>query len=158
LGILISDTFTEHKDVENFERVCKVRFERKYFVRTYDEWKAKFIQLQSEVDMMILGSYAGVPDFDEQDARLFTVNNYRIPSGTYNRSFMPYAMIGVVRDPKELGQWAAQTVLRILDGASPSDIPLTRNKREKLVVNMTIANQLGVVFKMAVLKKAEIIR
>lgn len=158
VGILISDTFTEHKDVENFRKVLGVEFKREYYVKTYAEWKEKFVRIQREVDMMILGSFPAIPDFDREDALTFVFNEYRIPSGTTNAEFMPYAHLGVVKDPAELGRWAARTALRILDGTAPADIPIVRNKVGRLYLNLRLAKKLNIVFEPDLLPNATIIR
>jgi len=68
---------------------------------------------------------------------------------------MKYALLGITKIPEEQGEWQAGTALKILDGASPSSIPLVKNKRGKLMVNLKIAEKLGAVFSPSVLKNAE---
>ncbi|MCK5194670.1 MAG: hypothetical protein KAQ71_12730, partial [Desulfobulbaceae bacterium] len=52
------------------------------------------------------------------------------------------------------GWWAGKTALRILDGTSPSDIPVTTNKESRVYLNMGLAKQLGIKFPMELIEKA----
>jgi ABC-type uncharacterized transport system substrate-binding protein len=47
--------------------------------------------------------------------------------------------------------------LSILDGKSPADIPLTENKKGQLIVNLDLADKLGVVFAPSLLKNAVVL-
>ena len=55
----------------------------------------------------------------------------------------------------EFGEYAAVTMVDILEGRLPSDIPLTENRRSKIYLNMTIAKSLNIKFPMELIKKAE---
>lgn len=57
---------------------------------------------------------------------------------------MPLALVGVAKDFDEMGTWAAQTALRILDGERPDQIPVTANKKGRLYFNQRIARRLGI--------------
>jgi ABC-type uncharacterized transport system substrate-binding protein len=50
---------------------------------------------------------------------------------------------GYAKVPEEQGLWAAQTVLKILDGVSPARIPITRNKQGKLMIKARLAERLN---------------
>lgn len=157
IGVITGDTFTEHKDVDNFKKVLGVQFVSEHYVKTFEEWKESYKALQSEVDMFILGNYIGIEGFDNAKALDFIRKNARIPSGTYNEEFMEFAVVGIVKDPREIGHWAAQTALRILDGESPGDIPVTRNEKGILILNIELARRLGITFEPALLETARIV-
>ena len=54
-----------------------------------------------------------------------------------------YAVLGFEKVAAEQGRWAAETALRILEGASPSDIEIAHNVEGYLVVNGRIAEAGG---------------
>ena len=55
-----------------------------------------------------------------------------IPSFTVYEWMMPYAMIGVTKDPEEQGEWSAKVATHVLDGMRVSDIPIVPNQRWNL--------------------------
>jgi ABC-type uncharacterized transport system substrate-binding protein len=58
----------------------------------------------------------------------------------------------------EHGDWAANTTLQVLKGASPSSIPFTANKSGELVVNLRIAKKVGVTPSFDTLQSARLIQ
>jgi hypothetical protein len=60
-------------------------------------------------------------------------------------------------EPVEQGEWAAQAALDILAGKSPRQIPVVRNKKAKIYLNMRIAKILGVKFPLELLENAHMI-
>ncbi len=51
---------------------------------------------------------------------------------------MPYTILGVTKIPEEHGQWAAKTALMILDGMSPTEIPIVANNQRDIWINNEI--------------------
>ena len=85
------------------------------------------------------------------------VGPQKIPTGADEESVAPIALIGLTKVGEEQGEWAANTALSILDGASPADIPIVTNKRGRLFINMALGKQIGAVFKVDLLKEATIL-
>jgi len=85
-----------------------------------------------------------VPDWNDQEARIFSESHVRIPIGTEHRWSMPFALVGVAKDFNEMGVWSAHAALKILDGVPPSKIPMTANKNGQLLFNMRMASRLGI--------------
>ena len=56
--------------------------------------------------------------------------------------------------PDEQGHWAAKTVLEILDGLKPKDIPITTNQKAKVLLNMKLAKKLDLVFPIELVEQA----
>jgi ABC-type uncharacterized transport system substrate-binding protein len=54
------------------------------------------------------------------------------------------SLIGVVKIAEEQGQWAADAAIKILDGTSPADIPVVKNKRAKLFINKKMGDAMGI--------------
>lgn len=144
LGYIAEDTPTKRKELEYHERLFGIRYNKVYLVKTFEDWKASFLNAQDEVDMLIVLGVAAVTDWDDEAAGAFAESNTRIPTGTDFGWLMHVAFLGVGKVPEEQGRWAAQAALRILNGVPPSRIPLTTNKEGKLYFNRPIAAKLGV--------------
>lgn len=157
IGTLTMEGLTERKVVHNYIDILKIPVTQSYFAKTFDEWKANFLKLQTEVDMLIVLNYVGIAGWDTEAARHFVEQNIRIPVGASFPWLMPFALLGITNIPEEQGLWSAQTALKILDGTKPADIAITKNKDGKLFINMRIADKLGIQFNKALLKTAEIV-
>jgi hypothetical protein len=92
--------------------------------------------------LMVLGVGA-IADWDEAAARQLAAERSRIPAGTDFAWLMGVSLLGVAKLPEEQGRWAAQAALKILDGVSPSRIPVTYNREGRIYFNETIARRLG---------------
>lgn len=156
IAYLTEDTNTEKKVYE----IHNDRFFRKQlkgvFISDFEEFKSEFLRLQDEVDMIYIGNNSSLADWDEAEAKTFTLENTKIPSGSIYGWMAPYALLVVGKSAEEQGKWAAETALRILDGTAVSDIPLTENKESPLTLNFDIAEKLGVVFTPSMLRHGEI--
>ncbi|MFZ1986725.1 MAG: ABC transporter substrate binding protein [Desulfatitalea sp.] len=157
VGYLSVDSLVEQKNTKAYnERFCDDRM-KVALVKTYEQFKAAFLQLQEQVDMLFISNYAGIDRWDEAEAKVFIMTNTRIPTAARNDWMAPYALITLCKLPEEQGEWAAATTLRILDGTPPSAIPIATNHKGRLIINLAIAAKLGIVFDQALLRTAEII-
>ena len=143
IGLLAEDTLTEHKEAENYKAKLGIDVQGT-FVNSFAEWKQKYDELQDQVDILIIGNTAGLSDFDAKAAEAHVQQHARIPSGAIQINTMPYAMIGYLKVAEEQGTWAANTALQIMDGKSPAEIPVTRNKEGNVVINLKLAEATGV--------------
>ena len=66
----------------------------------------------------------------------------------------PYALLSIAKSSEEQGVWAATTAVKILDGAKPSDIPITANKKGEIYLNQKIAETLKISFDESLVAKA----
>ncbi len=66
-------------------------------------------------------------------------------------------MNGYAKLADEQGEWAAQTALKILSGTPPSQIPMAKNVKGQLYVNLPIADKLGIDIPADLLEAAETI-
>ncbi len=156
VGWLGYDTFTARKQTKAYKDILKLSISEHY-VNDFEEWKSKFLELQTEVDMVIhSGLLQGMEDWDNAEAKEFVLNNIRVPIGTVNKPMMPHSVFGLAKGIGENGEWAAQTALRILDGTDPSDIPETTNKEATIMVNLDLAERLDIIFPPEILKNAEV--
>lgn len=158
LGFIAGNTSTDWKNSEYYKKLFNITFTKEYHVDTFEDWKQSFINLQYEVDMLIFENNAGIKDWNDSEAEAVVLENIKIPVGTVQNYLPRYSLVSVTKIPEEQGEWSAQTALHILNGTSPSDIPLTANKKGRLFVNFKIANKLGVALSPNLLKNAEIFR
>ncbi len=157
IGILSIDANSGHRNIKNFEKQLGIVFDKTFYVNTFDEWKERYLQLQNEVDMMILENPKGISGWDNEQARQFVEQNTSIPVGTTHVWLSVYAHITIAKIPEEQGQWAATTALRVLNGSKPSDIPITKNEKGRLIVNFRLAKLNNITFKHDLIEIAEII-
>ncbi|HWQ95929.1 MAG TPA: ABC transporter substrate binding protein [Candidatus Methylomirabilis sp.] len=158
IGFIDADTLSAYANADAFKKYLNITLTEQKHVKTFEEWKKVFIEIQDQVDVLILANNGGVEGWDDEEAKLFVQNNTRIPTGSYNTWMTPFILVGLIKATEEQGEWSAQTALRILNGTRPSDIPQVTNKRGLLYVNLKIAEKLGLVINPNLLKNAIIIR
>ncbi|MCP4933749.1 MAG: ABC transporter substrate-binding protein [bacterium] len=144
IGFIGGDRYSEHRNREYYEKRFDIRFEKTYFAKRFSEWKDYFARLQNEVDILVMTNHTGIIGWNDEDANDFVQEHIKIPVGTEHEWEMPRALIGVAKDFQEMGTWAADTALKILDGVPPSQIPVTANKKSRLYFNRRIAKILGI--------------
>jgi ABC-type uncharacterized transport system substrate-binding protein len=142
VGYLAQDTLTERKDGAYTKRDVREAFIERY-VKTFDDWKREFQKLQDEVDVLIVGNNGGIKGWNEREAQRFAETNTRIPTGCLLDWLTPYAFLGATRLAREQGQYVAGKALEILNGMPVGDIPIVRNSQADIIINMRIANKLG---------------
>ena len=92
--------------------------------------------------------------FNSQAFTEYFITFTTIPSGSLAESNARYTLISYAKSGEEHGEWTAKTALRILGGESPGDIPIVRNKKAKIVLNMRLAKKLGIVFPIELIEMA----
>ncbi len=158
VGFLTVDTETERAEQKAYREKLKMQFAQERFVKTLADWKAAFKELQGQVDVLLLGNFAGINDWNEADARAFAEANTKVPSGAMYDFMMPYAMLGLVKVAQEQGIWSGKTALAILKGEKPSSIPIAANKEGQIMVNVKLASKAGVVFKPELVRNAVVVK
>jgi ABC-type uncharacterized transport system substrate-binding protein len=157
VGYVTIDTETERKSVD----IINKRFFNNemliYWATTQDEFKTAFLTAQQEVDIVFLGNNGGTDTWDEAEMKQFFLDNTTIPTGSVRDWMAPYVLVTLAKSGKEQGEWAAQTALDILDGTPVSEIPVVENKKGDLILNLSLADKLGVIFTPSLLKNAKIL-
>ena len=156
IGFLASDNLTSRKDAEGCEKALAIKFETT-FAKTFAEWKAGFVDLQSKVDILIIGPDAGIPDWDEPAADKFAEENTKVLTGGCYNFLNGLAIVGFNKVAAEQGDWAAQAAIKIMKGASPSSIPLSANVKGELVINVRIAKKAGITLAFDLLQTAKLL-
>lgn len=157
IGLLAEDVPSERKLLNYHNKVLNIYYDRVYFVKSFAEWKEKYLKLQTEVDMMMLFDTINLPDWDAAQAEELVHTYTSIPVGTENAWQAQFALLGITKIPEEQGRWAAETALDILDGGLIQSILITHSKKGRLFINLKLGNELGIAFKRALLRTAEII-
>lgn len=156
IAYLTEDTTTERKVYETHNERFFSRQLKGVFVNSFEEFKSEYLKLQDEVDMIYIGNNASLTDWNDAEAKVFVLENTKIPSGSIYDWMAPYALIIVGKRPEEQGSWAAETTLSILDGTPISDIPVVENKESSLILNLNLAEKLDVVFTPSMLRHGEL--
>ena len=154
VGYLGSDDMSNRKSLESHRKMLKIHYDDGSLVSTFDEWKREYIRLQSTVDMLIIINAVGIRGWDPEEVDSFVLEHTSIPTGAIGDSEIRFALLGNVKIAEEQGWWAGTTAIKIIDGAAPSSIPITRNQRSRLYVNMPIAKALGITFPVTLLEQA----
>lgn len=154
LGYLSVDTETERIEAPEYARVIGAPFTIAVLARSYAEWRAGFLRMQREVDMVLFGNITGLPDFDEADARALVLSSTRVPTGCAYDFMMPYAMLGFTKIQEEQGMLAATLALRLLQGESPASIPVAQNMQSKILMNPRVAAAANISFRPELLRAA----
>ena len=158
IAILCNDNETDHWEGEWIPKKFGVKWAAERYVRTFAEWKAAYLALQEQADILFLYGTAGIDDWDEAEAIRFTQENTRAMTCSTQDYMKQLVVVGYMKSGEEQGNWAAHAALKILDGAAPATIPVTENKTAKITLNMTLAKRLGKVFPLDLLKHAEMVK
>ena len=156
VGFLSADVITARKTGQAINARFFDGGMQLYMVKTFAEFKERFLQAQQEVDMLILYNYTGINDWDSIAAESFLARNTTIPTGAMLDFLKQFAVYTNSKSPEEQGEYTGRTALRILAGVKPADIPVAKNKNSKLTINLKIAKTANIIFPLSVLKTAEI--
>ena len=154
VGFLGDDTESERQIFANYDRQLPHGTLRPYFVKDFAAFKAAFLAAQQQCDMLILSNNSTLRDWDDAEAQRIVAAHGTVPTGTYTEWLAPYVVFTTAKVAQEQGEWAAGAALRILRGESPAAIPLVRNEKARLIVNVKMAQGLGIVIPVATLKAA----
>ena len=158
LGVLSGSVLSDRRNVQFYKDHLDTSFDKEVYVDTFAEWKVRFLELQDQVDILLFVYSLSIRDWDNDEAHTFVLENVRIPCGSTETRLLPYALIVYAHVPEEQGVYAATTALRILGGEKPEEIPVKHQNQAKIWLNLEIAEKLGVVFPISLLKNAETYR
>ena len=158
VGLLGFDSWNERRTTDYAAGDIDSEVIYQEFVKDFQSWKEKFLELQEKVDIIILSSPEGIHDWNITEASKFVSENVRVPVGTqFSEEIAPVVLIGLAKISREQGEYAGKTALRILGGEKPGDMPVVSNKKGDLFLNLIIADKLDVVFTPAILRNANTI-
>ncbi len=157
VGFLAPERGSTRKDLYFYEKFSRIKFSEKTFVKDFSEWKTAYLNLQKSVDILFVLPWQGIKDWDEDGAVNFVLKHTEIPSGIMLELMAKYVLACFAKYGSEQGEWAANTALEILMGKNPGEIPVTTNKKAKVILNMKLAKKLGVKFPMELIERASFV-
>jgi ABC-type uncharacterized transport system substrate-binding protein len=157
VGFLSGKNESEQKNADAIKNHLNLNLTKTYLVSTFDEWKEGFKKLQKEVDIVIVGVPTGITFFDEKAAELFIQENITIPSIVEHEWLIPYALVAYGKSAEEQTMWASETAIRILKGENTKDIPIVKNKKGFIAINLKVAKKLNIDLGSSLLQNAEVI-
>ncbi len=166
-GFMAYDSLSGRSILVNFhqeEKSFPLKLVEAHFPKTLDEAENIVKKLRPLCDILYMPTMQGLKDdkgnaLSEKDiipamARIFTKpivsgNHYNIRYGI---------LCGVVKTGQEQGATAAEMLLKAMEGTPVSQIPITRNRLGKAIINVTVMKALGIKPKSIVLKDTELVR
>ncbi len=156
IAFLKGDDYSARKEARFYEERYGVRLDKR-FVTDFAQWKAEYVKLQNEADMLLLGNSAGVRSWDDDGAKQLVASKTRIPTGNWDSWMAPYSLITLATKPEEQGVWAAMQALNIIQGLPVSSIEITENKIANVYLNMALAQKLGITFPVNLIDQATLV-
>lgn len=144
LLVLNENTTTSRKEKDILERIFQneklsVSFK---LVNNFQEWEAAFLEGNKEYDLIYFSTRAAIKHWEQDKAIKVISENIKVPVFTCEDFMMPYAVFGVTKIAEEHGTWAAATVKEILNGKSPAEIPVSKNKEVASYINLELAKKI----------------
>ncbi|MFM1891488.1 MAG: hypothetical protein RLZ44_565, partial [Pseudomonadota bacterium] len=109
----------------------------------FKDWLTAY-QAGQDYDFVIMGSNAGIDDWDDATAAAAVLPITRRLSVTSHEWMMPVTMLGMTKVPEEQGEWAAKVAVQILGGAPPDSIPIIANRKWDLYLNHALLQAAGI--------------
>ncbi len=131
-------------------------------LETFSSWKRQILEYNETMDGILLYTYHTLKDgegrwVDPSEVMAWTRNEAKIPIlGFFEFCVQDGAALGVVESGEEIGEKAADYVLRILSGVSPGDLPVTRNTHYRYMVNAETARKIKLECPPALLEGVEV--
>jgi ABC-type uncharacterized transport system substrate-binding protein len=158
VGFLTVDSETERIEGPAYKKTLGLTFAAERYVKTFAEWKDAFVKMQGDVDVLFVGNFAGINDWNESEAAAFALAHSKVPTGSIYDFMMPYVMLGYAKIAEEQGAFGGKAALEILKGTPPSAIPVTANKQAKVFINPKLAATAGIVFKPELVRSAQVVK
>lgn len=132
------------KEMDNFKLIPGIKFSDGKLVKTVEEWKNAFLELQTSNDNIILLSPMGIKGWDKDEIKKFTEKNTQVPTGTTLKLARYYSLLTFARLPEEHGLWIGKRLNDLCNGISISEIDTTISKSSMPFVNQEIVKKLGI--------------
>ncbi len=152
-GLLGPDTLTAQREVTNQRSILGVQV-TEYLAKDFNDYKNGFKELQINSDIVILLSDGGLYDDKEAELITFLENNTKKPTGSFYDFMAEKTIFTYAKDPLEQGEWAATAALEIIGGKSPANIPVVKNKKGVLMINVRMAKAAGIKIPVEIIKSA----
>ena len=158
IGILTGTVLSDRKNVTHFRKKLGVKFDQEVYVDSFAEWRKQFITLQHQVDLLIMENSSSIRAWDNAQAEKIVLEHTQVPTGSTQPGMVRFTLLNYSQVPSEQGVYAASTALRIFGGENPGNIAIVNNERAKVWVNLKVAQKLGIIFPLSILKNAAVYR
>ncbi len=140
-----ANTLTERKNYQRFKASAdKLNITiSSQLVDTMEQWLQAYADAQQS-DVIVIGSNAGIADWDSATVRSMLRGSSQTLSVTNHGWMMPYTMFGMTKVPEEHGHWAGQIALEIINGTRPVDIPIIPNRKFDITINKQLLADAGI--------------
>lgn len=135
-----------------------------YMVETLAEALSRVDAMKAETDLIFVAVLSGITDADghvlnEKQAVSKVAGAFGGPTITnLAQNVTNGTLCAVVKTGKEQGSVAAEMLLKALEGTPVKDMPVTRNRHGKRVINATVLKSLGIKPNAAALRGATIVK
>ena len=127
-------------------------------VDEFESWKSVFIDANKTYDIIYLQTYGAIKNWEHEEALRIIDQHIKIPLVTCEDFMMPYSVFGLTQVSKEQGMWAAEAAKKIVQGTSPTDIPVSKNKLSTIWINAGLAEKIQFQPDSVLMIKANIVR
>jgi ABC-type uncharacterized transport system substrate-binding protein len=152
-----ANTATEKKNATRIRKAAenhKLGFEAQ-FASDLASWIEAY-RAGQDYDFIIMGSNAGIDDWDAEQAVAGIIPLTRRLTVTSHEWMMPVTMLGMTKVPEEQGEWAGQVALQILGGVRPDSIPVIANRKWDLFLNLKLTDTAGLELPGQLLSKGKV--
>jgi hypothetical protein len=158
VAFLGNDNETDRMEGAMIPEKFGVEWSEQRYVKTFDEWKTAYKELQRSADIIFWYGSAGIKEWNDEEAKAFIQDNTIAVTCSSQYYMAEFVLVGHMKQGEEQGAWAANTAVQILAGESPMHIGVTQNKNARIMLNMRLAKKLNVVFPIDLIEQAELIR
>lgn len=154
-----ANTSTERKNAARVHKMAErldIIFDQQ-FAASLDAWVGAYERGQ-DYDFIVMGSNAGINDWDEARAIAAIRPVSRRLTVTSHQWMMPVTMMGMTKVPEEQGEWAGKVALQILGGAKPDGIPVIANRKWDLYLNEDLIAAAGIELSDQLLRKGKVFK
>jgi ABC-type uncharacterized transport system substrate-binding protein len=156
-GRALSGQIQQEKDIYGVQVL-----ETKY-VSKMEEAVTVAEDLKTKCDALLMGPLGNLLDADGNkltDKDVYPVLTQAFGKATFTiwAQIVPYGVLCAIADRgQEQGEVASEMLLKAMKGTPISELPITRNKKGKRILNVTVMKSLGIKPKPTVLKSVELV-
>lgn len=151
-----ADTVTEKKNYARFEKASNKNGIQisSMLVSNMQEWIDAYRIAQTQ-DMIILGSNAGIKDWDAEKV-VSRINEISTTLTITNHEWMmPFTMLGFTKVAEEQGTLSARMAISILNGTDIADIAMIPNRKWDVWTNTLLLKAAGITLPRALVNKSK---
>lgn len=166
-GFMAYDSPTGRATIKHFhqeENTFPMKLMAARFPKTLDEAKSIAKEMRPLCDVLYMPTMQGLKDnkgntLPEKEIIPAIARIFAKPLLSGNNYSIRYGMLcGIVKTGVEQGATAAKMLLKAMGGTPISEIPITRNRLGKAIINVTVMKALGIKPKPILLKGTELVR